>query len=98
MVLIVLAVGVLPLLGLGGRQMFKAETPGPMKDAQLTPRITETAKGLWVVYALISLLCVIAFRLAGMSWFDAFMHMCSTMGLGGFSSHDASFGYWNSPV
>ena len=96
--LIVLAVAVLPLLGIGGRQMFKAETPGPMKDAQLTPRITETAKGLWVVYAAISLVCVIAFRLAGMNWFDAFVHMFSTMGLGAFSSHDASFGYWNSPA
>jgi trk system potassium uptake protein TrkH len=96
--LIVLAVAVLPLLGIGGRQMFKAETPGPMKDTQLTPRITETAKGLWVVYALISLLCFLAFRFAGMSWFDALMHMCSTMGLGAFSSHDASFGYWNSPL
>lgn len=96
--LIVLAVAILPLLGIGGRQMFKAETPGPMKDAQLTPRITETAKGLWVVYAAISLLCLIAFRLAGMNWFDAFMHMFSTMGLGGFSSHDASFGFWNSPA
>jgi trk system potassium uptake protein len=96
--LIVLAVAILPLLGIGGRQMFKAETPGPMKDAQLTPRITQTAKGLWVVYALISLLCVLAFRLAGMNWFDAFMHMFSTMGLGGFSSHDASFGFWNSPA
>lgn len=96
--LIVLAVAILPLLGVGGRQMFKAETPGPMKDAQLTPRITETAKGLWKIYALISVLCFIAFHLAGMSWFDALMHMFSTMGLGGFSSHDASFGYWNSPV
>ena len=96
--LIVLAVAVLPLLGVGGRQIFKAETPGPMKDAKLTPRITETAKGLWVVYALISLACVLAYRFAGMTWFDAFMHMFSTMGLGGFSSHDASFGYWNSPL
>lgn len=96
--LIVLAVAVLPLLGIGGRQIFRAETPGPMKDSQLTPRITETAKGLWVVYALISLLCFFALRFAGMSWFDALMHMCSTMGLGGFSSHDASYGYWNSPL
>ncbi len=96
--LIVLAVAVLPLLGIGGRQMFKAETPGPMKDAKLTPRITETAKGLWVVYALISVLCFFALHFAGMTWFDALMHMCSTMGLGGFSSHDASYGYWNSPL
>ena len=96
--LIVFAVAVLPLLGIGGRQLYKAETPGPMKDSQLTPRITETAKALWVVYASISLLCLIAFRLAGMTWFDAFMHMFSTMGLGGFSSHDDSFGFFNSPA
>lgn len=96
--LIVLAVAILPLLGVGGRQIFKAETPGPMKDAKLTPRITETAKGLWVVYALMSGSCVLAYWLAGMSGFDAFMHMFSTMGLGGFSSYDASFGFWNSPA
>jgi trk system potassium uptake protein TrkH len=96
--LIVLAVAILPLLGIGGRQLFRAETPGPMKDSKLTPRITETAKGLWVVYAAISLLCMIAFHLAGMNWLDAVIHMFSTMGLGGFSSHDASFGYWNSPA
>ena len=96
--LIVLAVAVLPLLGIGGRQMFKAETPGPMKDSNLTPRMAETAKGLWVVYLLVSVLCCLAFRWAGMSWFDAVMHTGSTMGLGGFSSHDASFGYFNSPL
>lgn len=96
--LIVLAVAILPLLGIGGRQIFKAETPGPMKDAKMTPRITETAKGLWVVYAIISAACVLSYYLAGMSWFDAVVHMFSTMGLGGFSSHDASFGYWDSPV
>ncbi len=96
--LIVLAVAILPLLGVGGRQIFKAETPGPMKDAKMTPRITETAKGLWVVYALISVSCVLAYRYAGMTWFDAVVHMFSTMGLGGFSSHDASFGHWNSPA
>ncbi len=96
--LIVLAVAILPLLGIGGRQIFKAETPGPMKDAKMTPRITETAKGLWVVYAIISAACAVAYYLAGMTWFDAVVHMFSTMGLGGFSSHDASFGYWDSPV
>lgn len=96
--LIVLAVAVLPLLGIGGRQMFKAETPGPMKDAQLTPRMAETAKGLWSVYAGITTACVLAFHWAGMTWFDALMHSFSTMGLGGFSSHDASFGHWNSPL
>ena len=96
--LIVLAVAILPLLGIGGRQMFKAETPGPMKDSQLTPRMTQTAKGLWGVYAAVTLLCVVSLHWAGMSWFDAVMHSFSTMGLGGFSSHDASFGHWNSPA
>ena len=94
--LIVLAVAVLPLLGIGGRQMFKAETPGPMKDSKMTPRIAETAKGLWGVYAGFSLCCMLAYHWAGMPWLDAIMHTFSTMGLGGFSSHDASFGYFNS--
>ncbi len=95
--IIVLAVAILPLLGVGGAQLFKTEMAGPMKDAKLTPRIAETARGLWVVYFSFSLLCFGAYAWAGMSWPDAFMHMGSTMGLGGFSSHDQSFGYWNSP-
>ena len=96
--LIVLAIAILPLLGIGGRQMFKAETPGPMKDAKLTPRIASTAKGLWGVYVGVSVLCIVAYRLTGMSWFDAVCHGFSTMGLGGFSTHDASYGYFNSPA
>ncbi len=96
--ILVLAVAILPLLGVGGSQLFKAETPGPMKDTKLTPRIAETARGLWVVYFAIATCCFFGFRLAGMGWADAFMHMCSTMGLGGFSSHDASFGAFNSPA
>ena len=96
--LIVLAVAILPLLGIGGRQMFKAETPGPMKDSQLTPRMTQTAKGLWGVYAVVTVLCILGLHWAGMDWFDAVMHAFTTMGLGGFSSHDASFGHWNSPA
>lgn len=96
--LIVLAVAILPLLGVGGRQMFKAETPGPMKDTRLTPRIAETAKGLWLVYAGITLACASAYKLAGMTWLDAVMHAFTTIGLGGFSSHDASFAHWNSPL
>ena len=96
--LIVLAVAILPLLGIGGRQMFKAETPGPMKDSKLTPRMAQTAKGLWVVYAGITVLCILAYHWAGMTWFDAVVHAFSTMGLGGFSTHDASFGFWNSPA
>ena len=96
--LIVLAVAILPLLGVGGRQILKAETPGPMKENKLTPRIAETAKGLWLVYVSLTLACVIAYKLAGMHWFDAVMHAFTTLGLGGFSSHDASYGYWNSPL
>jgi len=95
--IIVLAVAVLPLLGVGGAQLFKAESAGPMKDAKLTPRIAETARGLWGVYFGLAVLCFFAYAAAGMNWADAFMHMCATMGLGGFSSHDASFGHWNSP-
>ena len=96
--LIVLAVAILPLLGIGGRQMFKAETPGPMKDSKMTPRMAETAKRLWVVYTLISVCCALGYRWAGMTWLDAIMHMFSTMGLGGFSSHDASYGFFDSPA
>ena len=96
--ILVLAVAILPLLGVGGSQLFKAETPGPMKDQKLTPRIAETARGLWAVYFTIATACFFAYRVAGMGWADAFMHMCSTMGLGGFSSHDASFAAFDSPT
>jgi trk system potassium uptake protein TrkH len=95
---VVLAVAILPLLGVGGAQVFRAETPGPMKDTKLTPRITETAKGLWGVYLCFTVACIVSFRFAGMTWLDAVFHAFSTMGLGGFSSHDASFGFWNSPL
>ena len=96
--IMLLVVAVLPMLGLGGYQLYKAETPGPMKDAKFTPRISETARGLWGVYFVFSGACMLAYRWAGMSWADAFMHMCTTMGLGGFSSHDASIGYFDSHV
>ena len=95
---VVMAVAILPLLGAGGSQIMKAETPGPMKDTKLTPRITETAKGLWVVYVIITVACILSMKAAGMTWFDAVVHSFSTMGLGGFSSHDQSFGYFNSPA
>jgi trk system potassium uptake protein TrkH len=96
--IMLLVVAVLPLLGLGGLQLYKAETPGPMKDTKFTPRIAETARGLWGVYFVFSVACFLAYRWAGMSWADAFMHMCTTMGLGGFSSYDASLGHFNSPA
>lgn len=94
--ILVLAVAILPLLGVGGSQIFKAETPGPMKDEKLTPRIAETARGLWGVYFLVALSCFLAYGWAGMSWTDAFMHMCSTLGLGGLAGYDASFAAFNS--
>ncbi|MBP7532413.1 MAG: TrkH family potassium uptake protein [Ottowia sp.] len=95
--IMLLAVAILPFLGLGGAQLYKAEMPGPMKEQRLTPRLAETARGLWGVYFVLSLGCLLAYRWGGMSWSDAFMHMCTTVGLGGMSSHDASFGHWNSP-
>ncbi len=93
---IVLAVAILPLLGIGGRQLFKAEVPGPMKEASLTPRIAETARGLWVVYIILTIACALAFIVAGMEKWDALMHAFSVMGLGGFSTKDASLGHFNS--
>lgn len=96
--IIVLAVAILPVLGVGGRQLLMAETPGPIKDSKLTPRITETAKSLWLVYGGITLLCILCLRWAGMNWLDAICHAFATMGLGGFSTHDASVGYFDSPA
>jgi len=95
---IVLAVAVLPLLGVGGRQLFRAEIPGPMKADHLTPRITETAKALWLIYAALTVACCLAYRAAGMPWVDAVMHSFTTLSLGGFSNHDASFGHYDSPL
>ena len=91
--IIVLAVAVLPMLGIGGMQLYRAETPGPMKDSKLTPRITETAKALWYIYLGLTVSCAIAYWLAGMSVFDAVGHAFSTVAIGGFSTHDASIAY-----
>ncbi len=93
---IVLVVAILPMLGVGGRQISKSEIPGPMKDEQLTPRITQTAKGLWLIYAMLTLACGYAYHAAGMSALDAMIHSFTTMSLGGFSSYDASFAHFNS--
>ncbi|MCS6786468.1 MAG: TrkH family potassium uptake protein [Thiobacillaceae bacterium] len=93
---IVLAVAILPLLGIGGRQMYKAEVPTPMKDTKLTPRMTETAKGLWLVYVLLTAACAIAYVLAGMQPLDAVIHAFSTLALGGFAAYDASFAHFDS--
>lgn len=94
--IIVLAVALLPMLGVGGMQLYKAETPGPMKDDKLTPRITETAKNLWYIYVGLNIICTISFWLVGMNWFDAICHSFATLALGGYSTHDASIGYFNS--
>ena len=96
--ILILAVAVLPLLGVGGSQLFKAEAAGPVKDAKLTPRMTGTAKGLWGVYALFSASCAVAYWAGGMAPLDALMHMFTTVSLGGLSPHDASFGYFQSPL
>lgn len=96
--IIVLAVAILPLLGVGGMQLYKAETPGPMKESRLTERIADTARALWMVYLGLTLLCMVSLRVAGMSWFDALCHAFSALSLGGFSTRDASIGAWDSPA
>ncbi len=96
--IIVLAVAVLPMLGVGGMQLYRAEMPGPVKDTKLTPRVTETAKALWFVYLGITVLCGLAYWAAGMNVFDALCHAFSTVAIGGFSTHDASIGYFDSPL
>tara|TARA_Y100000590_G_scaffold437795_1_gene559847 strand:+ start:537 stop:1946 length:1410 start_codon:yes stop_codon:yes gene_type:complete len=92
--IIVLAVAVLPLLGIGGMQLYKAETPGPLKDSKLTPRIKETAKALWYVYLTMTILCAGAYKFFGMTTYDAICHAFSTVSIGGFSTHDESFGFF----
>lgn len=94
--IIVLVVAILPLLGVGGMQLYKAETPGPVKNEKLTPRITETAKALWFIYVLITAACIASLRVAGMNWYDSVFHAFSTLALGGFSNYDASIGHYDS--
>jgi trk system potassium uptake protein TrkH len=96
--IIVLAVAILPMLGVGGMQLYRAETPGPMKDAKLTPRITETAKALWYIYLGLTVACALSYWLAGMTPFDAIAHSFATLSTGGFSTHDLSMGYFHSPL
>lgn len=93
--IIVLAVAILPILGVGGMQLYRAETPGPIKDSKLTPRITETAKALWYIYLSLTISCACLYWLFGMTPFDAIAHSFSTVSIGGFSTHDASIGYYN---
>ena len=96
--ILVLAVAILPMLGVGGHQVMRGEIPGPMKEEKLTPRIAGTAKVLYGIYVSASFVCLIAYRLVGLSWFDAWCHTASTMGLGGFSTHSGGFVDINSPA
>jgi trk system potassium uptake protein TrkH len=96
--IIVLAVAIMPILGVGGMQLYRAEMPGPLKDNKMRPRIAETAKTLWLIYLLLTIICGLALWGAGMSVFDAICHSFSTIALGGFSTHDASIGYFHSPL
>ena len=96
--IVVIAVAILPMLGIGGMQMYRAETPGPLKDSKLTPRIAETANVLFKIYLTITILCALAYNLAGMSLFDAISHSFSTVAIGGFSTHDESIGFFNSDL
>ena len=96
--IIVLAVAIFPMLGIGGMQLYRTESPGPVKDNKLTPRITETAKALWYIYLSLTVACALAYWYAGMSVFDAVSHSFATVAIGGFSTHDASIGFFNSPA
>jgi len=96
--IIVMAVAILPLLGIGGMQMYRADAPGSIKDAKLAPRIMQTVRLLWLVYGGLTALCALALRAAGMHWFDAICHAFSAISLGGFSTHDANIGYFASPL
>ncbi|MCH1448698.1 MAG: TrkH family potassium uptake protein [Litoricolaceae bacterium] len=94
--IVVLAVAILPMLGIGGMQLYRAETPGPVKDAKLSPRIAETAKALWLIYLSLTAACALAYWISGMEIFDAICHAFSTIAIGGFSPYDASIGHFNS--
>ena len=94
---IVAAIAILPLLGIGGMQLYQAETPGPMKEEKMTPRIRGTARALWSIYVGITVACILGYMLAGMPLFDAVAHSMATVSTGGFSIHDASLGYYDSP-
>ena len=93
--LIVLAIAVMPLLGIGGGQLYKTEIPGAMNDQKLTPRIKETAQALWLIYLVLTFFCALFYYFAGMNGFDAISHSLSTVSIGGFSTHNESIGYFN---
>ena len=92
--IIVLTIAILPLLGIGGMQLFMAEAPGPSAD-KLHPRITDTAKRLWLIYVSLTFAEFFLLKVAGMTWFDAINHAMATVSTGGFSTKNASLSYWN---
>ncbi len=94
--LVVLAVAILPLLGIGGMHIYRAETPGPMKDEKIMPRLIHSARAMWMIYIALTIACALSYWLAGMTLFDAVAHSFSTISTGGFSTHDASLGYFAS--
>ncbi len=96
--IVVLALAILPMLGIGGMQLYKAESTGPIKDNKISPRIAETAKNLWSIYVGLTLLCAVAYYAAGMNLFDAIAHSFSTIAIGGFSTHNLSIAYFNNPL
>ena len=96
--IVILAVAIMPMLKVGGMQLFRAESTGPQKDSKLTPRIAGTARALWLVYVGLTAACALAFWIGGMDGFDAVCHAMSTVATGGLSTHDASFGFWDSPL
>ena len=96
--IVILAVAILPMLKIGGTQLFRAESTGPTKDTKLTPRIAETAKALWAVYFGLTVLCAVSFWFGGMTVFEAINHAMSTVSTGGFSTYDNAFGVWDSPI
>jgi len=95
--IVVFTIAILPLLGIGGVQLFKAEVPGPVKD-KISPRVRETAKFLWLVYSGVTMAEILALSMAGMSWFDAVCHSLTTMPTGGFSTRNASIGFYESSI
>lgn len=95
---VIFAIAILPMLGVGGMQLYRAEIAGPMKEEKLTPRIAQTARAMWVIYLALTAVCAVAYWLAGMTAFDAVAHSFSTVSTGGFSTHDASMGFFSSPA
>ncbi len=96
--IVALAVAVLPMLGIGGMQLYRAESPGPVKNDNLVPRLAETAKALWYIYLGLTVSCALAYWAAGMNLFDAICHSFTTVAIGGFSNYDASIGYFDSNI